>query len=368
MREYTNLFQEYGYNEQMIQKRLDNIWYEIFEGPNKVYFENDEGLGYVVDTGNNDVRTEGMSYAMLLALQYDQKVYFDKLWGWTKKYMYMDSGENAHYFAWSVSTSGQKYSYGPAPDGEEFFAIDLIFASNRWGDGKGIYNYLHEAQELLKYCIHKSNPMWDPDTKLIKFVPNCDFTDPSYHVPHFYDYFAKFAYEEDREFWKGAAKASRAYLLSVFHPETGLNPEYSLYDGSPQYHSEHPHFYSDAYRTALNVAVDMEWNESIPLLQERLKTLQTFFIDENHLGYHYELTIEGEPTEKEILHPVGLLATLAAASLANKETPHAKTFVQRFWETALCTGERRYYDNFLYAFSFLALSGRYQAFERKGDE
>lgn len=372
MKKYTNLFQEYGYDEKEIQERLDNIWYEIFEGPDKVYFENDEGLGYVVDTGNIDVRTEGMSYAMLLAVQYDKKDYFDKLWGWTKKYMYMDTGENAHYFAWSVDPSGEKNSYGPAPDGEEFFAIDLIFASNRWGDGEGIYNYLHEAQELLKYMVHKGSkfegdPMFDPETKLIKFVPNCDFTDPSYHVPHFYDYFAIHAYEEDRAFFKEAAQASREYLPTAFHPETGLNPEYSLYDGTPKYDSEHPHFYSDAYRTAMNVAIDMEWNEKIPVLQERLKTLQQFFIDENNPGYQYELTIEGEPTDKEILHPVGLLATLASASLANKETDNAKEFVKRFWATPIRKGERRYYDNFLYAFSFMALSGRYRAFEKVGE-
>ena len=27
-------------------------WYEMFEGPDKIYWENDEGLGYVMDTGN----------------------------------------------------------------------------------------------------------------------------------------------------------------------------------------------------------------------------------------------------------------------------------------------------------------------------
>lgn len=366
MKDYTNLFLEYGYNAQEIQERLDNIWYEIFEGPDKVYFENEEGLGYVVDTGNFDVRTEGMSYAMFLAVQYNKKDYFDKLWGWTKKYMYMDSGENAHYFAWSVDPSGKKNSNGPAPDGEEFFAMDLFFATNQWGDGEGIYNYSQEARELLKYCIHKGTqfegePMWDPENKLIKFVPNCDFTDPSYHLPHFYDLFAKYAYEEDRQFWKEAAQASREYLKTVFHPKTGLNPEYSLYDGTPQYNSEHPHFFSDAYRTALNVAIDMDWNEVDPVLQDRLAKLQLFFYDKKDLDNEFEYTIEGEKTETPILHPVGLLATLAAASLANKDTVVAKEFVERFWNTPIRKGDRRYYDNFLYAFSFMALSGRYRA-------
>ena len=43
--------------------------------------------------------------------------------------------------------------------------------------------------------------------------------------------------------------------------------------------------------------------------------------------------MEGENTGEEILHPVGLLATLAAASLANPETEIAREFVTRFWQT-----------------------------------
>ena len=40
--------------------------------------------------------------------------------------------------------------------------------------------------------------MWDPETKLIKFIPETPFSDPSYHLPHFYELFAKYANEEDQ--------------------------------------------------------------------------------------------------------------------------------------------------------------------------
>ena len=71
---------------------------------------------------------------------------------------------------------------------------------------------------ILHECVHKGepghpgDPMWEPSNKLIKFVPGLDFSDPSYHLPHFYELFAEYADEEDRKFWKGAAEASRAYL------------------------------------------------------------------------------------------------------------------------------------------------------------
>ena len=94
-----SMFAQCGYAQDAIDKRVSQVWHEIFEGPNKFYWENDEGLAYVMDTGNNDVRTEGMSYAMMIALQYDRKDVFDKLWGWVMRHMYMKDGHHAHYFA-----------------------------------------------------------------------------------------------------------------------------------------------------------------------------------------------------------------------------------------------------------------------------
>ena len=35
-------------------------------------------------------------------------------------------------------------------------------------------------------------------------------------------------------------------------------------------------------------------------------------------------------------------------------------WVKKFWETPLRTGKRRYYDNCLYMFAFLALAGKYR--------
>ena len=55
--------------------------------------------------------------------------------------------------------------------------------------------------------------MWNPENHLIKFVPETEWTDPSYHLPHFYEVFAQRADEADRPFWREAAAASRRYLV-----------------------------------------------------------------------------------------------------------------------------------------------------------
>lgn len=166
-------------------------------------------MAYIEDTGNHDARTEGMSYGMMMCVQMDRKEEFDRLWKWAKTYMYLEEGENAGYFAWSVQLDGTKNSFGAAPDGEEFFAMALFFAAHRWGDGEGIFNYSREAKELLHTCIHKGEngeggrAMWDASNHLIRFITDVDFSDPSYHLPHFYELFALWAKEEDRAFFKG---------------------------------------------------------------------------------------------------------------------------------------------------------------------
>lgn len=75
-------------------------------------------------------------------------------------------------------------------------------------------------------------------------------------------------------------------------------------------------------------------------------------------SYHiYEL--DGRIAGERALHPFAITATTAQGSLA-AEGELAREWVERFWNMPLRTGERRYYDNCLYIFAFLALSGNYR--------
>ncbi len=372
--QWRNLLGEYGYSDETIERRVREAWAAIFENEEtRFYFETDDGCGYLVDTGNDDVRTEGMSYGMMMAVQMDRKDIFDRVWKWARTRMYMETGRNAGYFAWSCARDGTRNADGPAPDGEEFFAMALFLASRRWGEGPGIFAYAAEARSLLRDCVHTGetgagNPMWDPETKLIKFVPSCPFTDPSYHLPQFYDYFAEFAYPGDRAFWKAAAAASRAYLPRSCHPATGLAPEYSYYDGSPNGESGHGDFYSDSYRVTANIGLNALWSsvggKGDPALSGIASRVVSFFdrVDTADLRRY---SIDGTALEEKALHPVGLVATIAAGAVAADSVPGTREAcvraVERFMDTPPRAGERRYYDNCLYFFALLILSGRYRA-------
>lgn len=375
---YRNLFAEAGYSEEAITRKMEDSFYEIFYGEDRFFHfvEGDDTMAYMEDTGNHDARTEGMSYGMMMCVQMDKKKEFDALWKWAKTYMFMEDGVNAGYYAWSVATNGEKNAYGPAPDGEEFFAMDLILASKRWGDGEGIYAYSREAKILLSTIIHKGEDgvgraMWDASNHLIRFIAECDFSDPSYHLPHFYEVFAEHCNPEDKEFWLTAAKASRDFLKLACNENTGMSAEYSYFDGTPyekdqEIFGRHDWFYSDAYRTMANIALDASWNqkeleeEYVAWCSQIAAAMQRFFAGKSEEERNTVYTVEGEPQEEKVLHPIGLLATIAEASLVSADAS-AMQWVKEFWNTPMRKGDRRYYDNCLYFFAVLALSGRYRA-------
>ena len=76
---YRNIFKEYGYPEEEIQKRVEDTFNTIFYGNDdeRFYHEAGDDMGYMEDTGNHDVRTEGMSYGMMVCVQLDKKAEFE---------------------------------------------------------------------------------------------------------------------------------------------------------------------------------------------------------------------------------------------------------------------------------------------------
>lgn len=361
-----SLLEEFGYSKFDIENRVIECWNNIFDqkNPNHFYFDVDDDMGYMEDTGNDDARTEGMSYGMMMALQMNRKDIFDRIWKWARTNMYLDKGPMAGFFCWSNQTDGTKNADGPAPDGEEYFALTLFFAAERWGNGEGIFNYTEEARAILRTAIHGPCKMWDEKYHHIRFVPNCPFTDPSYHIPAFYEVFAERADAADREFWKEAAEASRKYLVKSTHPETGLAAEYADDEGKPLPREKHGTFFSDAYRVAANIAIDAMWCGKNKELSGIANKIICYF-DGKTADELKDYLVDGTPLSKNARHPVGLIATIAEAAIAISETGNraaAERAVKRLWETPMRKGRHRYYDNCLYFFAILALSGHYNKY------
>ena len=99
------------------------------------------------------------------------------------------------------------------------------------------------------------------------------------------------------------------------------------------------------------------------MLCDRVAALQRFFLTHDRTSVY---AIDGTAVDEVVLHPVGFLAATAQGALAavhstQPDAEHnAREWVRMLWNTPMRTGTRRYYDNFLYAFAMLALSGKYR--------
>jgi oligosaccharide reducing-end xylanase len=320
------------------------------------------------------------------------------------------------YFAWSMNTDGTPRSTGAAPDGEEYYVMALYFAAHRWGNGKGIYNYQQEADRILRgmrhhplltgtppFRIHAADPPFvPPDTPwpspnnrramadaakegrswppprtnraagpvtvgpmvdethtMIRFVPetNVPGTDASYHLPGFYELWARWGPQEDRAFWASAADTSRKLFVRVTDPVTGLAPDRSNFDMSAALgrDGQPVPFGYDSWRTISNWSVDYSWwhkDAQEPVLSERL---QKFLFSQGIEQFADRYTLAGQPLSTR--HSPGMVAAAAVGALAAPPGPIAKAFLQQLWAMPVPSGEQRYFDGMLYLMSMMHLGG-----------
>ena len=368
---YRDLFAEHlGKTKAEVDAKIASVWQQFTTGDvttQRLFYPVPGDMTYVPDINNNDVRTEGMSYGMMLAVQMNRQDVFNQIWKWTKTYMFHREGRYAGYYAWHCRYDGTQIDAGPAPDGEEWFVMSLFFAAHRWGNGEGIFNYESEAQTLLHHMLHNNEdndatvvtPMFDRKEKQIVFVPHKPgntFTDPSYHLPAFYELWARWAADPaDRAFLAEAAQISRKHFHAAAHPVTGLMPDYTEFDGRPHGRRGHENFLFDAYRTIGNVALDWSWFGRDPWQVEQSNRVLAFLAVQGP-DCPDNFTLDGKPLTKHF--SPGLFAMAAVGALA-ADTPDAKLFVQRLWDMPIPSGQERYYDGLLYFLALMQTSGRY---------
>ena len=388
--QYRNLFVEAGHLPGEVTNKINAAFQQLFHGDpgtQAVYYPagtNANGpLAYVTDIAHNDVRTEGLSYGMMIAVQLNKQAEFNAIWNWAKTYMYHDSPAHPSYgfFSWCLKTNATINDEMVAPDGEEYFVMALYFAANRWGSRTGIYNYQAEADQLLTNLRHRAlitgqlitrpartNPvtagsLFNPEYKMVRFSPgntNPDHTDPSYHLPAFYELWARWGPAADRPFWMEAAAASRDFFPRTTDPVTALAPDYANFDGTPRGHSWNPDavdFRFDAWRTAMNWSVDWSWWAKDARERELSDRLQAFFESQGFSTYGNQFTLDGRQLAGE--HSTGLVAMNAVASLAATH-PRSQQFVEALWNTPVPAGQWRYYDGMLYMLAMLHCGGEFR--------
>ncbi|MDR0231865.1 MAG: T9SS type A sorting domain-containing protein [Dysgonamonadaceae bacterium] len=369
--EYRNMLAEAGYSATQINQKLNNLWNHFFYGnasTQAIYYPVGTDEAYILDTGNDDVRSEGMSYGMMVCVQMNKQAEFNRLWKWAKIHMQHQSGARKGYFAWQVDKNGSMRDQNPASDGEEYFIMALMFASGRWGDGDGIFNYWKEAGDILKACLSKESGtiqesvtnLFNSTHKQVVFTPYANaatFTDPSYHLPAFYQLWSYWA-DANRPFFAELAAKSREMFPKFAHSTTGLMPDYANFDGSPT-GGNHADFRFDAWRCIMNMAVDYAWFKADEKEVEQVNKMHNFFAGKGLDSYVNQYSLAGNSQSSE--RSPGLFACNAAGALASNQAV-AWDFIDEFFNAGIPTGRYRYYDGLLYFMNYLHLSGNFKIY------
>ena len=356
----------------------------------RCYYElpQDPTMGFIWAADSNDIRSEGMSYGMMMAVQRNLHEQFDRLWKFTQTYLQFpaDSPIAAwrNYFRWqgrvdTTNPASWVVNYGattvPAPDGDEYFAAALYLAHRRWGSD-GAVNYLEEAQRLSASLLHNEpSPATADDTanrfriiheteNMVTFVPvngSNNFSDPSYHLPAFYDLFALDGPAEDSAAWTSVAETSRDYLVRSAHPKTGLHPDYASFTGIPVAGNQgsHDQFRFDAWRVVMNMAVDYAWFSRDPRMMLQIEKYQRFFatrLTDNDVQNQL-FALDG--TTPSGGGSTALTATLDAGSLASRHQDRTR-FVSNLWNVAQQQGQYRYYQEGVYLLGLLNVAGQFK--------
>jgi oligosaccharide reducing-end xylanase len=401
---YRNLFKEWGKTDAQIDAKVTAEWNKKFVNgttDEMLYVQaSDSSMAYIYTADTDDVRSEGMSYGMMMCVQMDDQTRFNKLWKWAHTNMYHDrntpnTGKNIRgFFSWQCRTNGTAMDTGPAPDGEFYFVTALLFAENRWGNGSGINNYGQYARYIMYDMLHREPkdkpgsqnldnngaiPMINPTYKIPEFTTvTAQHTDASYMLPAFYDVWAmeirngtsyhnsiwgsQSAANADATYWEEVATSCRDYLKNsgVLHATTGLGSDYSSYTGSPTGHVD---FEYDAWRIAMNIGFDYAWFAKDTWQKTQSDRIQAFFQGEGVTSYGNRYTRAGSKLGSD--HSPGLVACNAVASLAATHE-RAWEFIENFWDIPVTTGKYRYYDGCLYMMGLLHVTGKFKAYLSTG--
>jgi len=225
------------------------------------------GKGIMVTADdNNQVKVEGVGWAMIATAYMGDKTNFDGI------YQFYSVSSNitprsGGMMSWLVNCNGiynnNSDNEGTAVDGDLDAAFGLIVASWQWGG-----TYLDSARALLGRI--KPLITYCGDLSVIAGGFNggvwggvCNYTDISYYTPAFFRVFAEVTGDDA---WEKLADDTYIHLERNAHATTGLVSDWqSVEDGAPFLReggdSQKDTFYSfDACRTPWRIALDYLWN------------------------------------------------------------------------------------------------------------
>ena len=163
------------------------------------------------------------------------------------------------------------------------------------------------------------------------------------------------------------------------HPQTGLTPDYSNYDGSLMRTGAllGDAFRFDSWRVPMNIALDYSWScADRDWQQEYADRIQSVLYSKGIDTFVDQYNVDGSGVERildaggytKLRHSLGLVATSAAVSLASTDE-RCYEFVRCLWDSKHEPYDDgyfdAYYDGLLRLFAFMHLSGNYRIISKQ---
>jgi len=370
---YPNAFvEDLGLTQAEVNSRLEDAFRYLFVDPEtRILKERGTDQAAIEDTLHEDIRTEGMGFGMMIAVQLSHRTEFDKLWAYSKALLRKPSGPVTGYFTSFCHGGDREMPQFPDvcldPFGLQQFTMALIFAHERWGSS-GRVDYEADAIELLRLMREKETTnggikdgvtnTFDATSLLVYDRPTnggAQVTRPSIEIPAFYQLWQQATGDE---FWGNAAQKAREYLRQCENAKTGLMPVRSDFECEPVMGGDY--FDSEAYRTHLNFTLDWIWfGQEDDFIRRHANRLLDFFVTQGGPDeYPRTYTLDGVPQDKKF--DQALMAMNGAIALPSSVQERTQ-FMQEVWDLTLpLTGDNRYYPGILHMMALLVLSGNYQ--------
>jgi oligosaccharide reducing-end xylanase len=363
---YPNAFRDVlGKSEAEISAKLAATFNQLFHGDpstQAIYFTTGSDQAYILDVFHDDVRTQGLGLAMLIAVELGKRDEFDHLWRYAKAHQ-ATSGSRQGYFS-SFCDNGSTAVACDDPFGLQQIATALLLARGRWKSAPGAIDYGREATDLLDVIRYKEDDTcgvvdgitgtFDPQSHLAYDVPTLDAAGtsrPSVVMPASYELWRQATGDD---FWSAATVAARTYWKASAHPSTGLLPIRATFDGTPVVGSDA--FDPGVYQTFINLVLDQLWTGGQSWAVDESNRLLQFFAGQGLDTYAGGYSLDGRSVV-DATHQNALVA--ANGALALIATVEQRTaFINAAWNLTPSLGNARYHSGLMILLSQLILSGQ----------
>ena len=168
------------------------------------------GDGRVVDFHQEEIsHSEGQGYSMLLALDYDDRETFEKLWNWTRGNLAVRS-DGLLAWRWGKRITGAwgVIDYNNATDGDILVAMALMKAGAKWGNRDLADAGLALSRAIRKNLVVEVGPWSCLLPGYFGFEFDGGFAlNPSYMIPTAFELFAR-TDDEGKTAWRHIHKGA----------------------------------------------------------------------------------------------------------------------------------------------------------------